>query len=100
MDNRTKNIIGVWFVAALVAFILALLPTCSRAATLDIGTTLHAWSDANEHCRGDHIPESYMDSPTFPDNYPACARRKVLAQQLERAGLRQGYEDTWYIKTR
>jgi len=72
MNARTKNIVGVWFLAGVAAILIAIIPTCGHAASIA------EWERQNDHCHGDQI---------MPDENPAC--KKVVREQA--ALLREGY---------
>lgn len=80
MNARTKNFLGVWFLAAVAAVLIAVIPTCGHAASVA------EWERLNDLCRGAQIE---------PDRNPDCARREREARALIKAGYIAENHDVW-----
>ena len=80
MNAKTKDTIGVFFIAALVAFLIALIPTCGQAQTVQ------QWQAADDACRGAQID---------PDRNPACKRREKIQNALYARGLEETAAGVW-----
>jgi hypothetical protein len=89
-----------WIIAAVAAILLGLVPMIGHAAQVNVTTALAQFYDADEHCRGDQIPESYFSAPNFPENYPACARRRAAENRLNSVGVFRDDRDNWYARTK
>ena len=83
MNAKNRQTVGIIFVAALVAVLIGLIPTCSQAAE---PATIENWNRLNDSCRGAQI---------VPEQNPVCKARDRMTTRLMQQSYVLENHDVW-----